>query len=369
MASDPAAAGGLALCAAGAVCSYLAWRAGREAAALLGARRPARLADLAADAAAGALPALVALRGVVGCAAPLTCVLPAEGHEGGAAGDDSGGDAAQKATTRSIACVLHETVVRSVYLARSWWASPDEPWAERSRVVSRTLREAPFFLRDGSGARVWILGAATAAGGGGGGGALALVHDAFVPAPRPGLLRALLALLRGYEPLGTRTRERVLPVGTRLTAVGEALTLDGALRLRRPLAGGGPFYVCEATLEELVARLRARQRTLRAAAAGLAALGGALLLRRARAAARRGAGAAGAARREAQRQARLEAEAVAQQEAAGASDGQCVVCYDRPQSCVFPRCGHLACCAACAARLSACPVCRAPGTATRVYRC
>jgi hypothetical protein len=357
MAPDHAATGGLALCVAGAVCSYVAWRAGREAAALLGARRPERFSDLAA---AGTLPALVALRGVVGCAAPLTCTLPAEG---GGDDDSGGGAAAVLKATRSVACVLHETVVRSVYMARSWLSS-EEPWAERERVVSRTLREAPFFLRDGSGARVWVLGAAGADGG-----ALALAHDAFVPAPPQSLLGALLALLRGYAPLGVRTQQRLLPVGTRLTAVGEALQLDGALRLRRPLTGG-PFYLSAATLEELAAGLRSRQRSARAWALGLTALGGALLLLHARERARRGAVAAQAAREEAQRQARLEAADAADAAAdGGEGDGQCVVCYDRPQSCVFPGCGHLACCAACAARLTACPVCRKPGTATRVYRC
>ena len=44
---------------------------------------------------------------------------------------------------------------------------------------------------------------------------------------------------------------------------------------------------------------------------------------------------------------------------AAALGNECVVCMDRPRNTVLTPCGHLACCHACATRLSRCPVCRA----------
>ena len=208
-------AGG-ALWLAGAVAAYLAWRASTQAAALLAVRRVSKLSELDGDANARTLPQLVAVRGAVCCEEQLRVTLP---------GEDA-----------PLLCVLHETVVKRLVAVRGMF---DEEWVTRKRVVSRTLRQVPFGLDDGT-ARVWLLNAASATGL-----RLATVHRAVLdPEPLPFwrvVLNALGALLRGVVPLHTTVKHKALPVGARLTAVGLACRgADGQLVLRRP-PQGEPF--------------------------------------------------------------------------------------------------------------------------------
>lgn len=50
------------------------------------------------------------------------------------------------------------------------------------------------------------------------------------------------------------------------------------------------------------------------------------------------------------------------------SEGLCVVCFARESNTVFPACGHMCVCVACAPALARCPICRARGACIRVYR-
>lgn len=64
----------------------------------------------------------------------------------------------------------------------------------------------------------------------------------------------------GYRPLGTRTTERCLPVGTALTVVGEVdrtITDKGEARyvIGRPNAGK-PFYITTKSVGELHASIK-----------------------------------------------------------------------------------------------------------------
>jgi hypothetical protein len=46
----------------------------------------------------------------------------------------------------------------------------------------------------------------------------------------------------------------------------------------------------------------------------------------------------------------------------------CAVCLDAPKECALQPCAHACVCAACAATLAACPVCRTPvASVSRVY--
>ena len=331
---------GSALWLAGAVAAYLAWRASAQAATLLAVRRVSKLSELDADGAA--LPALVALRGAVCCEAPLRVTLPGE--------------------EAPLLCVLHETVVKRLVAVRGLF---DDEWVTRKRVLSRTLRQAPFGLDDGT-ARVWLLNAASAAGL-----RLATVHRAVLePEEAPfwrALLNALLALLRGVVPLHTSVKHKALPVGARLTAVGLACRgADGQLVLRRP-PQGGPFYVSHAEVDELVEQLLARRGSLLRWAAAGAVAGAAVLAYGARQRLRAAYARDAAAQAEAERLAELEAEEVPQAEEVAEADA-CVVCLGRRKSQVFTACGHLACCATCALKLKACPICRAPGRARKLFR-
>jgi hypothetical protein len=106
------------------------------------------------------------------------------------------------------------------------------------------------------------------------------VHDSFEPSAR-GVVKSSWEFLRGLKALGTRTTERALPIGTPLTAIGQAVRgEDGVLQLRRP-PSGRPFYVSTKTLEQLLDSLGAAARLFRALSLGCTAAGVALLLARA----------------------------------------------------------------------------------------
>lgn len=51
-----------------------------------------------------------------------------------------------------------------------------------------------------------------------------------------------------------------------------------------------------------------------------------------------------------------------------AGEGLCVVCFAHECDTVFPACGHMCACSACAPALARCPICRARGSCIRVYR-
>ena len=331
---------GGALCVAGAVAAYFAWRAGTQAAALLAVRRVSKLSELEAE---GALPELVAVRGSVSCDEPLRVVLPSE--------------------TEPLLCALHKTVVKKLVAVRGLF---DDGWTTRSRVVARTLRQAPFALQDASGHRIWLVNAATANGL-----RLVTVHRAVLDRePVPfwrAVLDAIISVLRGVVPLHTTIKQKALPVGARLTAVGLACRgADGQLVLRRPQRG--PFYASALEVDELAAELYARRTNLLWWAAGFFAAGTAVVAYRAHARMLQGVAADAAAREEAERQAELEAEADDDDGGDIAQEDECTACYARKRSHVFTACGHLAVCATCSAKMTSCPLCRAPGRARKLYR-
>jgi E3 ubiquitin-protein ligase MUL1 len=325
-----------------------------------------------------ALPLLVAVRGRADAVEPVACE-----HASG------------------VAAVLYESAVEQQFLKQT----DAGEWVRDAALVAHVLKEAPWFLDDGSKARVWVVGGAGASGL-----RLATVHDSFEPSAR-GVVKSSWEFLRGLKALGTRTTERALPVGTPLTAIGQAVRAeDGTLQLRRP-PSGRPFYVSTKTMEQLLDSLGAAARLFRVLSLGCTAAGVAMLLARAMQHLR-------AKRRAAAMRRRVEEAAAARRAAAAAGGGGggaaggagdadedaaqeevpasqlCVICLERQHDVVFRDCGHLAACHTCAARLTKvrlgarvatvrscganppplshraaqCPICRRTGPIIRVYR-
>lgn len=335
MALGDAPWGGLSACAAGALLGLFAERSGREATLLRGVQRVSRLSDLSSL----ALPALVAVCGRAATQQPL-----------------------RSENAPDVAAVLLESAAEHHFLKHN---SSGE-WVRDTALVSHSLRETPFYIEDGSDAKLWLIEAASASGM-----RLATVHDGFEPNAR-GALRSGLETLRGLRLLGTRTTERALPVGAALTAVGQAVhAADGTMQLRRP-SGGRPWWVTTKTLDQLLDSLGATARVLRLLSLGFAGAGAvsivAHFVRRVR------------AKRRAAELRRAAEEAVAERrrlrEAGGEPDAVddvaarhlCVICLEREHDAVFRDCGHLAACSQCAAKLAKCPICRGVGPVIRVYR-
>ncbi|KAF3631845.1 putative mitochondrial ubiquitin ligase activator of nfkb 1-A-like isoform 2, partial [Capsicum annuum] len=78
--------------------------------------------------------------------------------------------------------------------------------------------------------------------------------------------------------LGVKRIERVLPVGTPLTVVGEAVKDDiGTVRIQRPHKG--PFYISPKTIDQLIANLGRWARWYKYASVGFTAVGVYLLVK------------------------------------------------------------------------------------------
>ncbi|GKA08823.1 E3 ubiquitin protein ligase SP1 [Tanacetum coccineum] len=138
-------------------------------------------------------------------------------------------------------------------------------WIQDSALMLSMCKEVPWFLDDGS-ACVYVIGAR---------GAVGLVLDirseVFEESGRS-LVRGTLDYLQGLKMLGVKRIERVLPTGTALTVVGEAVKDDvRTLRIQRPLKG--PFYVSHKNIDQLIANLRKWARWYKYALVGFAAFG------------------------------------------------------------------------------------------------
>ncbi|KAJ0112910.1 hypothetical protein Patl1_01165 [Pistacia atlantica] len=227
---------------------------------------------------------------------------------------------------------------------------------------------------DGTG-RVFVVGARSATGF-----VLTVGSEVFEESGRS-LVRGTLDYLQGLKMLGVKRIERLLPTGTSLTVVGEAVKDDiGTVRIQRPHKG--PFYVSPKTIDELIANLGKWARWYKYASAGLTVFGVFLIakrsiqyiLERKR-------------RWELQRRYvwlnfiicvwRLVLAAATKRSgkdseasngtSENGSDGTkrdrvmpdiCVICLEHEYNAVFVPCGHMCCCTACSSHLTSCPLCR-----------
>ncbi|KAK1326402.1 hypothetical protein QJS10_CPA01g02523 [Acorus calamus] len=134
-------------------------------------------------------------------------------------------------------------------------------WVKDSVWLTSACIEVPWYVDDGTG-RAYIAKASDATG-------LELPDaGAFFEESSSGILDCI----QDIKMLGIRRRERVLPVGTSLTVVGEAVKDDlGTICIQQPLSG--PFYISSKTIDQLIAHTGESSRFYHYASLGFTAFG------------------------------------------------------------------------------------------------
>ncbi|KAM0910033.1 hypothetical protein ACQ4PT_014426 [Festuca glaucescens] len=324
--------GGVGCCLSAAALYLLGRSSGRDAEVLRSVARTGSLKDLAAilDTASKVLPLVVAVSGRVSSDTPLVC---------------------QQSGMRGV--IVEETAEQH-FLKHNDAGS----WIQDSAVMLSVSKEVPWYLDDGTG-RVYVVGARSAAGL-----VLTVASEVFEESGRT-LVRGTLDYLQGLKMLGVKRTERVLPTGTSLTVVGEAIKDDvGTIRIQRPHKG--PFYASPKSIDQLILNLGKWAKLYKLASMGFAAFGVFLLAKRAL---------EHFLQKKRQHEFHRKARAAAAQRQAreaedGTSDGEpnskkdqlvleiCVICLEQEYNAVFVPCGHMCCCMTCSSHVTNCPLCR-----------
>ncbi|KAM5563808.1 E3 ubiquitin-protein ligase SP1 [Rosa sericea] len=310
--------GGLSCCLSAAALYLLGRSSGRDADILKTATRVSQLKELAKllDS-ESILPLVVAISGRVSSDTPITCEF--SGLRG---------------------VVVEET---------------------DSALMLSMSKEVPWYLDDGTG-RVHVVGARGATGF-----SLPVASEVFEESGRS-LVRGTLDYLQGLKMLGVKRIERVLPTGTSLSVVGEAVKDDiGTIRIQRPHKG--PFYISPKTIDQLIANLGKWARLYKYASLGLSVFGVYLIAkhsvhyimeRKRRWELQKRVLAAAAKRSGEDDEGSIESND-------NASDAPkkdrlmpdlCVICLEQEYNAVFVPCGHMCCCTTCSLHLTNCPLCR-----------
>nr|AIZ68184.1 mitochondrial ubiquitin ligase activator of NFKB 1 isoform X2 [Albuca bracteata] len=328
--------GGLGCCLSAAALYLLGRNSGRDADALKSVSRVNQLKDLAMllDAASKVLPLVVTISGRVGSETPIKCE-----HSG-------------------LRGVIVEETAEQHFLKHNDAGS----WIQDSALMLSMSKEVPWFLDDGTG-RVYIVGARGASGM-----VLTVASEVFEESGRS-LVRGTLDYLQGLKMLGVKRTEKVLPTGSSLTVVGEAVKDDiGTIRIQRPHKG--PFYVSPKNIDELIANLGKWARWYQYASMGFTVYGVYLLAKhviryitetkRRRDIQKRVLAAA------AQRQGQNDEVGSTGNSDKGTDSSKreqrmpdlCVICLEDDYNAVFVPCGHMCCCTSCSSHLTICPLCR-----------
>lgn len=325
--------GGLGCCMSAAALYLLGRSSGRDADVLRSVTRVNQLKDLAAllDTACKVLPLVVTVTGRVGSETPILC-------------EQSG-----------LRGVIVEETAEQHFLKHNDAGS----WIQDSALMLSMCKEVPWYINDGTG-RVLVVGARSAAGL-----VLTVASEVFEESGRS-LVRGTLDYLQGLKMLGVKRIERVLPTGTSLTVVGEAIKDDiGTIRIQRPHKG--PFFVTPKNIDQLISNLGKWARWYQFASMGFTVFGVYLLaksalqhiLQRKRLWEMQKRVLAAAAQRQAQK-AEDDTSVAAPDNAK--RDRQipeiCVICLEQEYNTVFVPCGHMCCCTACCVHLANCPLCR-----------
>ncbi|KAI5680334.1 hypothetical protein M9H77_01561 [Catharanthus roseus] len=327
--------GGISCCLSGAALYLLGRSSGRDADVLKSVTRLNQLKDLAQllDGACKVLPLVVAISGRVGSDTPINCEY--SGLRG----------------------VIVEETAEQHFLKHNDAGS----WIQDSALMLSMCKEVPWYLDDGTG-RVHVVGARGASGL-----VLTVGSEVFEESGRS-LVRGTLDYLQGLKMLGVKRIERLLPTGTPLTVVGEAVKDDiGAIRIQKPHKG--PFYVSHKTIDQVIASLGRWARWYKYASVGFTVFGIYLIakhafhhiLERRRHWELRKRVLTAAAKR-----AGKEDEASNGKSENGSDINKkdrtlpdlCVICLEQEYNSVFVPCGHMCCCMACSSHLTNCPLCR-----------
>ncbi|EPS60652.1 hypothetical protein M569_14150, partial [Genlisea aurea] len=238
---------GISCCLSAAALYLLGRSSGRDVDNLKSVIRVSNLKDLAQllDATGKVLPLVVTVSGRVGSDTPISCEY--SGLRG----------------------VIVEQTAEQHFLKHNDAGS----WIQDSALMLSMCKEVPWYLDDGT-AHVHVVGARGASGL-----VLTVGSEAFEESGRS-LVRGTLDYLQGLKMLGVKRIERVLPTGTPLTVVGEAVKDDvGSIRIQQPHKG--PFYVSDKTIDQLIANLGKWSRIYKYASVGLAVFGIYLLTKQA----------------------------------------------------------------------------------------
>ncbi|XP_059438880.1 E3 ubiquitin-protein ligase SP1 [Corylus avellana] len=324
--------GGLSCCLSAAALYVLGRSSGRDAEILKTVTRVNQLKELAQFLDAGCiLPLVVTISGRVGSETPISCEF--SGLRG----------------------VIVEETAEQHFLKHNDAGS----WIQDSALMLSMSKEVPWYLDDGTG-RVYVVGARSASGF-----VLPVGSEVFEESGRS-LVRGTLDYLQGLKMLGVKRIERVLPTGTSLTVVGEAVKDDvGTVRIQRPHKG--PFYVSPKAIDQLIANLGKWARWYKYASMGLTVFGVYLIAKRTfqyimerrRRLELQKRVLAAAAKRSGQDNQDLNEKA--DNETDGAKRVMpdiCVICLEQEYNAVFVPCGHMCCCITCSSHLTNCPLCR-----------
>ncbi|XP_057800785.1 E3 ubiquitin-protein ligase SP1 isoform X1 [Salvia miltiorrhiza] len=329
--------GGITCCLSAAALYLLGRSSGRDADVLKSVTRVNQLKDLAQllDAASKVLPLVVSVSGRVGSETPINCEY--SGLRG----------------------VIVEQTAEQHFLKHNDAGS----WIQDSALMLSMCKEVPWYLDDGT-SRVHVVG-----GRGATGLVLTVGSEVFEESGRS-LVRGTLDYLQGLKMLGVKRIERVLPTGTPLTVVGEAVKDDiGSIRIQQPHKG--PFYVSDKTIDQLIANLGKWSRLYKFASLGLSLFGVYLVAKHAF---------QFIMERRRHWEMRKRVLAAAAKKAAGQEEGAglngkaesgsdssnkdrmmpdlCVICLEQEYNSVFVPCGHMCCCMMCSSHLTNCPLCR-----------
>lgn len=275
-----------------------------------------------------------------------------------------------------LAVILEETE-EIQFLKRNWKFS----WVQDTASISLPItKQVPWFLEDGTG-RVNVSGAETALGF-----AFTVGSEVFEKPEPSSLLPGALAYLQGLKMLGVRRFEYVLPIGTWLTVVGEAVK-DGSGNVRIQKPDQGPFYISPKPLDQLIPTLGTWSRIFKYASMGASfcftVRGGLPILKKHVTLLKRGLGAVSKyilvrsrdfieRRRHRLLRNRVFCAAANRTRQATEEDvpDLCVICLDRKCDAVFLECGHMCCCLTCSLELQGkrCPLCRKPVVVLKIYR-
>ncbi|KAH0465667.1 hypothetical protein IEQ34_005770 [Dendrobium chrysotoxum] len=328
--------GGVGCCMSAAALYLLGRNSGRDADVLRSVTRVNQLKDLAVllDTACKVLPFIVTVSGRVGSETPIHC-------------EQSG-----------LRGVIVEETAEQHFLKHNDAGS----WIQDSALMLSMSKEVPWYLNDGTG-RVFVVGARGSAGL-----ALTVASEVFEESGRS-LVRGTLDYLQGLKMLGVKRTERVLPMGTPLTVVGEAIKDDiGTIRIQRPHKG--PFFVTPKNIDQLISNLGRWARWCQFASMGFTVFGVYLLAK-------------AALQHILERKRRWELQkrvlaAAAQRQGQDTEDDKsvksvtspdiakreriipdiCVICLEQEYNAVFVPCGHMCCCTNCSSHLTNCPLCR-----------
>ncbi|KAJ8527259.1 hypothetical protein K7X08_029736 [Anisodus acutangulus] len=316
--------GGLSCCLSAAALYLLGRSSGRDAEVLKSVTRVNQLKDLAQllDTASKVLPLVVTISGRVGSDTPINCEY--SGLRG----------------------VIVEETAEQHFLKHNDAGS----WIQDSALMLSMCKEVPWYLDDGTG-RTFVVGGRGATG---------------LEAGRS-FVRGTLDYLQGLKMLGVKRIERVLPVGTPLTVVGEAVKDDiGTVRIQRPHKG--PFYISHKTIDQLIANLGRWARWYKYASMGFTAVGVYLLVKhtfhyvmeRKRHLELRRRVLAAAAKRAGHEDegSNATAENGVDNKKDHLMPDLCVICLEQEYNSVFVPCGHMCCCMTCSSHLTNCPLCR-----------